>query len=297
MQPIATVATRDGGWARAAVLDIAALEHIWFATESVFAADVATCAVGLRRGVAQGVVARTLGDTTLPSRSLPAASWSPLLADAIGVPTVELATTHTIGDIASVSADFRDEYYEIAELVTDGGTGSPVITSGLIDVGRALWGEKPATIARRRFARPVVPTERLSPRLRSRLVPKVLVATQTRVIEAAVDEEGLWLPSVPVISVVADPVRLWPLAAALCSPPLTAWAATHRLGAARSSTAIKLSASDVRALPLPPASALWDRAAHALRTGDLIESARLMCEAYAVDEAVLTWWRDRLPRR
>ncbi len=297
MQPISTVATRDGGWARAAVLELAALEHIWFSTDSVFAADVATCAIGLRRGVRQGAVARTLGDSRLPSRVMPSGSWSPLLADAMGVPTVDLASTDAIGDIATVSADFRDEYYEIAELVTDGGVGSPVITSGLIDVGRTLWGEKPATIARRRFVRPVVPTDRLSLRLRSRLVPKVVVATQTRVIEAAVDEEGAWLPSVPVISVVADPARLWPLAAALCSPPLTAWAATHRLGAARSSTAIKLSASDVRALPLPPASAAWDDAAKALRGGEIDAAAHLMCDAYGVDEPVLTWWRDRLPRR
>ena len=56
---------------------------------------------------------------------------------------------------------------------------------------------------------------------------------------------------------------LWPIAAALCSPPLTAWAATHRLGAARSSSAIKLSASDVRALPLPRAVAAWEQAEEA----------------------------------
>ncbi len=196
-----------------------------------------------------------------------------------------------------MTADFRDEYYEIASLVEEGGDGARVVTSGLIEPGRVRWGEKPATIARRRFSRPTVPTDVLSERLRGRLVPKVVVATQTKVIEAAVDEAGDWLPAVPVISVVADRVRLWPLAAALCSPPLTAWAATERLGAARSASGLKLSASDVRGLPLPPPSNAWERAAGVLREGDLVASGRLMCEAYDVDDEVFTWWEQRLPRR
>ena len=44
-------------------------------------------------------------------------------------------------------------------------------------------------------------------------VPKVLVATQTRVGEAAVDEVGTWVPSVPTIAVVAPAERLWAVAA------------------------------------------------------------------------------------
>ncbi|HMK09978.1 MAG TPA: hypothetical protein VK461_00195, partial [Acidimicrobiales bacterium] len=137
----------------------------------------------------------------------------------------------------------------------------------------------------------------LSPRLRARLVPKVVVATQTRVIEAAVDESGDWLPAVPVISVVAEPSMLWPIAAALCSPPLTAWAATRHLGAARSPTALKLSAREVRALPLPPPSPSWDAAAAALRAGDLLGAGRAMCDAYGVDDQAFRWWEARLPRR
>ena len=196
-----------------------------------------------------------------------------------------------------MTADFRDEFYEVASLVEDGGEGAPVITSGLIDVGRVRWSEANATIARRRFTRPTVSTSALSDRLRARLVPKVVVATQTRVIEAAVDEKGEWLPAVPVISIVADVAMLWPIATALCSPPLTAWAATQHLGAARSSSAIKLSASDVRALPLPEQSLAWEQAEVALRAGDVLESGRLMCTAYGVDDTAFTWWRDRLPHR
>ena len=175
-----------------------------------------------------------------------------------------------------MTADFRDEYYEVASLVQEGGEGAPVITSGLIEPGHTRWGERETTIARRRFAHPTVPVAVLSDRLRSRLVPKVLIATQTKVIEAAVDDEGAWVPAVPVISVVAERDRLWHLAAALCSPALTAHAATQRLGAARAASALKLSASDVRGLPLPAPSDAWDRAALALRGGDVVASGRLM---------------------
>ena len=39
-------------------------------------------------------------------------------------------------------------------------------------------------------------------------MPKVVVATQTRVVEAAVDPTGEWIPSTPVVSVHADPDEL-----------------------------------------------------------------------------------------
>ncbi len=54
VQPLSMLATRDGGWARAAVRDLASVEHLWIASENVFAADVATCAIGLCRGRTQG---------------------------------------------------------------------------------------------------------------------------------------------------------------------------------------------------------------------------------------------------
>ena len=39
---------------------------------------------------------------------------------------------------------------------------------------------------------------------RRKLVPKVLVANQTRIVEAVADPEGAWLPGVPVSSLGAD---------------------------------------------------------------------------------------------
>ena len=56
------------------------------------------------------------------------------------------------------------------------------------------------------------------------LRPKVVVATQTKVLEAAADVRGEVVPSVPVISVVPhDERRLWHLLAVLLAPPVSAW--------------------------------------------------------------------------
>ncbi|HMK10989.1 MAG TPA: methyltransferase domain-containing protein, partial [Acidimicrobiales bacterium] len=126
VQPLSMLATRDGGWARSAVRTLASVDHLWIGSRSVFAANVLTCAVGLTRGHPQRTVARMIDETPLAPLSLPSgASWSPLLADAVDVPAVELDSEHVIGDIAGVSADFRDEFYEIARSVDEGGDGAP----------------------------------------------------------------------------------------------------------------------------------------------------------------------------
>lgn len=179
--------------------------------------------------------------------------------------------------------------------MSDEGDGAPLITSGLIDVNRCHWGARPVRFARQRYAAPRVDIGRLDPALAAwatrRLVPKVLVATQTRVIEAVVDAAGAWLPSVPVITVT--PRRRddeWRIAAVLAAPPVSAWAAATYLGCGLSGSALKLSASQVVGLPLP--STPWDDAVEALRSGAVDRAAELMCAAYEVDDpAVLRWWR------
>ncbi len=111
------------------------------------------------------------------------------------------------------------------------------------------------------------------PRLRSwaarRLVPKVVVATQTAVVEAAVDDGGTWWPSVPVISVVCERVpddteHRWLVAAALLAPPVTAWALGRAGGTAMGSRSVKLSARQVAAVPLPVEEGPWSEAARLL---------------------------------
>src|SRR5690606_13105864 len=100
----------------------------------------------------------------------------------------EVATHHgRLGDIARATAGFRDEFYGLVPLVREvGGTAAgrtdamaPLITSGAIDPGRLLWGERPSRISRRDLLRPAIaPAEidegsRLARWVVARRVPKV----------------------------------------------------------------------------------------------------------------------------
>ena len=132
--------------------------------------------------------------------------------------------------------------------------------------------------ARRRFERPRVDLVRLTAAggalagwAEQRLVPKVVLATQTRVLEPAVDERGAWLPSVPAITVIPREERLWHVAAALASPVAAAWALRETAGMALGATAIKLGARHVRALPAPAEGSAWDEAAAAFRTASAVD--------------------------
>ena len=90
-------------------------------------------------------------------------------------------------------------------------------------------------------------------------MPKVLVATQTRVVEAVADVDGAWVPSTPVVAVPAPPERLWHVLAALLAPPVTAWALHETAGTALAPGAWKLSAAQVRQLPAPADARLGRR--------------------------------------
>jgi N-6 DNA Methylase len=302
--PLSMLSTRDAAPIRTAALEGARLDSLWWTAEPVFDADVLTCIATFERGAPQGYLRRSHGadfarvpcvdGTDLGTRP----TWGHLVADVAGVPSVSLGGTRTLADLATATADFRDQYYGLVPYVGDDVTGPPLVTAGLIDVGRSAWGERPARFARRTFGEPGVALDALPPGLQAwvtaRLVPKVLVATQTPVIEAAVDAAGEWLPSVPVITVVPRATDdLWRVAAVLTAPAVSAWAAATYLGAALTATAIKLSASQVLTLPLP--NRQWDDAADALAAGDVDRCARLMDAAYGTE--LYDWWRGRLTRR
>jgi hypothetical protein len=240
--------------------------------------------------------------------------WSAYLAAARGVPAVDLGPGARVGDVATVSAGFRDEYYGLVPLVaeaTAGGHRLPVVTGGLIDPAVCRWGVAPARLGRKVWQAPSVDPDQLPAWAAALLRPKLVVATQTRVVEAAVDEVGGWVPATPVVSVVPGPAgpALAHLLAVLLSPPVSAWAMAATAGSALSGDALKVSAALVRDLPLPPPGESWDRAAElvdlAVRAGSseqrsarLVEAGEAMCSAYGVDpEPVVSWWRARLPRR
>jgi hypothetical protein len=203
-----------------------------------------------------------------------------------------------LGDVATATAGFRDEFYAVAGVVREGGPGAAVITSGLVEPGRVVWGERAARIAGRRLQHPVVDLddltdERVARWAAARLRPKVLVATQTRVVEAAPDPEGVFLPLTPVLSVEPhDDADAWRVAAALTAPQVTAWALRTHGGSALSADAVKLSARQVLDAPLPTDPDAWSEAAQHLRRGDVAACA----QALAGDEPkLLRWWLGRLP--
>jgi predicted RNA methylase len=244
------------------------VERIWVPDRPLF--DAAVRVVGVVVGPGGGAVT----------------DWAALLADARGVPEVALADDHgTLGERCTVTAGFRDEYYGLGPFVREG-EGAPLITAGLIDPNRCRWGEVPARYGKQRWERPGVVGDR-------DVVPKVLVATQTRVVEAFADEDGTCVPCTPVISVVPHDLPLRHALAVLLAPPVSAWALRRSVGTALSGDAIKLSAGQVRSIPLPAPSPSWDVAADLLRDGDLVGAGRAMGDAYGCD--VLDWWEARLP--
>jgi hypothetical protein len=323
--PHSFLTARDAGPVRARVLAQAELVALWWCEEPLFDAGVRVWAPVLRRrgGTAAPVAAidRFVAAGVEPAASAPwpegepPSTWAPLVADLHGVPSVVLDERRTVRVLASATAGFRDQYYGLRGHIVEGTPDDGrirLVTSGLIDPGRMAWGRRRTRFAKQGWERPVVMWDALTPELRAwaqpLLVPKLVVATQTRVLEAAVDAAGTWWPSVPVIAVVpTEPGDIWRLAAVLLAPPVSAWAWAHHAGGALAADAIKLAAREVLDLPLPIDEAAWARAAELARQVDgasegdearaaLLQLGAEMCTAYGVDpEPVLGWWSSRLP--
>lgn len=297
LQPESVLTARDAAPVRAAVAD-RGLAGLWVAEEPAFGASVRACALLSRPGARRvrrwrGLDVRPAGSTAL-DRAAP--TWAHLRPGApAGSATPPDAGT--VADLATAAAGFRDQFYAIAAATTDGGPGHLVVTSGLIDPGRLVWGERAARIGKRRFDRPTVDPDDLPEPIRgwvrARLAPKVLVATQTKVVEAAPDPDGMAVPLTPVVAVhPRDDGDTWRIAAALTSPSATAWALRHFAGAGLRSDVVKLSAAQVLAVPLPTDRHAWDAAAAALAAGDVDACAAALAHG---DDDLLAWWQARLP--
>ena len=286
LQPQSVLGARDAAGVRAAVGSLGRLREVWVPEDPGFEASVDVCVPVIDRGE-DGVVGM----------------WASRLAAAEGVPEVRPATSGCLGDHAVTTAGFRGEYYGLAAEVQEADdfpTGRPLVTTGLIDLGGCAWGQRAARIARRTWRRPVVDPARLTGRAadwaeRTR-APKLVVASQTRVVEVAVDEDGTWIPGVPLVAVLASPARLWSFAAALGSPAVSAWLLHRSAGTALTRGGLRLSADLLRRVPLPADDAAWVDGTAAFRARDLDRFAAAMGEAYRVDEAVADWWRARAER-
>jgi hypothetical protein len=266
----------------------------WWSPHHVFDAQVLVCALGFR---VDDTVAATANAATVGVD----ATWSHVVTDELGVPQLPaLATDGTVGDRARCSLNFRDEYYGLIPAVSDGGPGPPLVTSGLIDPGRCHWGERPVRFAKREFAAPRVDVGRLDARMRAwarrKLVPKVLVANQTRIVEAVADPCGAWLPGVPVSSLVpTSDTTVWELAAVLTSPVATAAAWHATAGTGLSARAIRLGPATLASLPWPAGD--LGLAVQLLRHGDVLGCGRAVTAAYSApdatsDDALFEWWSE-----
>src|SRR3954447_17034666 len=161
VQPHSVVAARDAAPVRDAIGP--ALEGLWWCDELMFEASVRVCAPVLGR--ASGSVRRWSGRDLSDASTVawPQASWSALVPS--DVPGIDLATNDTtLGDIATATAGFRDQYYGLHPAVVDepGGDLPLLITSGLVDVGRVLWGRRTTRFGGRRLMHPRVEVAQLA---------------------------------------------------------------------------------------------------------------------------------------
>lgn len=252
--PLSLLSTRDAAAIRDEVSQCAALRWMWWSPTKMFDAGIRVWAGVWEVGGRQGNVRRAYGPAFEPRRSIPMPrQWSGLIADTVPVPN----DGPVLGEIATFTADFRDQYYGLIGAVSDEADGPPLITSGLIEPNECWWGRRNVRFAKHWYAAPRVDLSRLAPPLQrwaeQRLVPKILIANQTRRIEAVIDREGAWLPSVPVITCVTN--RLDTVAAVLHSDAATDWVRYHAAGSGLSATAVRLTARLLASIPVPPAMA------------------------------------------
>ncbi len=332
VQPQSLLAAKAAGPVRAELLSDSTLANIWVSNEHLFSASVFTCAPTIfRHGPRRFLVGRqhsaafeTLEPIDLVMDELAnEITWAHLTAEASGIPVVDIVAGGTIGDIADTVADFT-EYYRLEGFIVDDADlpecadrheFPPLVTTGLIDLAECTWGTQATRILKQKWQAPRVDRQRmyaegtLGPWIDRRRVPKLILATQTKVIELYVDEPGTYIASIPLITVMPNDVgRIWHIAASLASPVMCALALRHFAGAALSAEAIKLSAKQTLVLPIPKDGPDWDNAAallneaHTLADEDsrakrLLDYARASISAFGVSAgqaaSLLDWWSDR----
>lgn len=327
--PQSLLTARDAGPIRSQMDSASTVLWDWHSDEFHFDAAVRVCAIGreLHSKADHAPLTDAMPTNALPAHALPHAdSWGHLIAAARKVPRLgELHTVGVLRDRAELNANFRDQYYGLIPAVKESDPECdhhlpPLITTGLIDPGVCHWGIRPARFAKHTFRAPRVDLAALDAPMvawaHRKLVPKVLVATQTRVIEAVADPTGAWLPGVPITSVVpiCDPhtsidgyeatdgyeadqdQAIWEIAAVLTSPVATIAAWWASAGSGLSSHTLRISPRLIADTPWP-AGDLTEAVAH-LREGRIIECGVAVTTAFGVgaDHPALQWWLESLGR-
>ena len=346
VQPMSILAARHGDNVRRYIAESNTMTSLWVGRDRVFDAAVQVCGlVFTAEPNAATKLQRYVGaefESCAPLPSQPDASaWGAAASVALDVPQVDLVSSRcggSVGDLATATAGFRDQFYGFVPYVAEHdapitlgelpASVSPLVTVGMIDVLELGWGVRSHRFAGTSYDRPCIDVAKLreeDPRLGewvdARLQPKILMATQTRVVELWVDRVGSAIPATPVLSIEPRPDAsdsdasasdaldsdasdsdsvepLFLLAAALSSPAVSAHVVAQNFGTALSLNAMKLAARDVLAAPLPKHDEPWHEAAR-LVAGDSFDLRRfgqLMNKAYGLrDSNLIDWWLKRLP--
>ena len=320
IQPQSILATADARPIRENIEESSTLMGVWVGEPNIFEAGVNVCAPLLTKGPALNPVAVWKGKDVQEQKGYfeQGESWAKAISIVQGTPSVDISGAR-LESRAQATAGFRDQYYGLIDHVFEcrqvGPRTAPLITVGMIDPLRNRWGTGKFRFGGEIRNNPVVNIETLAqenPNLHewviSRLKPKVLVATQTKILEVLPDPEGTLIPSTPTISVECAESDIWKITAMLSSPAVSAYSFSRTAGSALSSDTIKLSAKQVNQIPLPEESDSWSEAALFAKEAFaaqseqewkrfLIEMAKKMGQAYEnKDPALLKWWISRIPR-
>lgn len=336
VQPQSVLSGRDTAGLRAHCAQAAPLQALWTAREAVFDAGVRACAVVVAPGAAppSSVVLAAGPDVTeieaptgpgcatrTEAKDRPT-SWSGLAALSLGAPPLPRELTNRpeasprLGQLITATAGFRDEYYGLVAACREwagktDGEPNRLLTVGAVEPLASLWGVDSSKFGRRRWLRPSIDLDALDQKVRTwterQLVPKIVLATQSRVLEPVVDRQGTLVPATPLLSIHAEPESLDRVAAVLLAPPVVAWAWQQWFGAAMAVDALKLAARQVAELPLPSDTGAWDEAAAIVAAAAPDEDAaaawdrscrvaQIMNRAYGADRVVYRWWLERSRR-
>lgn len=329
--PESVLAARDARAVRELADQQSALLTLWIDDGQSFDASVDVVApVFVATRPRSGTTSVRLGDGEVRRLDIPTdGAWAPLLGAARGVPALSrVRSDRTVADLAIVTAGFRQHFYGLSGAVREATGGADndgfkaaraqqlrLVTSGAVEPLRLCWGMRPVKFAGASWNAPVVEVEDISDDavrawFNDRTIPKLLIASQTKVLEAVVDPDGWLLPSVPVLSLEPyDPDDLWLLAAVVSSPWASAWCAGRAAGSGLSHNAMRVRASELARIPLPVDAEAWTEGATAAKRsqeaateGDrqryqegLRDLAESMGAAYGgVDGELNQWWWGRI---
>jgi hypothetical protein len=315
VQPQSILSGRDTEPMRDHFDQAAPLRALWVAREKVFDAGVRTCAPVLSVGGPRpDAVGLHRGPTVDAAGSTPTRRWGAAAADALGAPRLEVREDRRLGELVTATAGFRDEHYglvaacrEAATRSSNGGPTGRVVTVGSVDPLELAWGQRAFRFGGSMWTEPVVDRADLPPKVQrwfDRLRrPKVLLATQAKVLEPVIDRTGDLVPATPLIAVLCQPHELDLVAAVLLAPPVSLWAWRQWFGAALAVDSLKLAAKQVGELPLPSDEARWVEASQILADHHgvggaeawdrALEVATVMTDAYEAGPEVLAWWSSR----